>query len=69
MSLRVKLLRTRMQRDGETLQGGLEPNRAALGVAGIKQFARVGVPERRGDIVDQGVGLLASVLDQKFAGS
>jgi hypothetical protein len=37
-----------MQRDAEALQGGLEPDRAALGVTGIKQLARVSALFRDG---------------------
>src|SRR4030095_15208287 len=57
--LLVELLRPGMQRDAEALRRRLELDRPALGVAGIEQLARAGIPQRRGDAVDELVRLLA----------
>src|SRR5581483_993701 len=57
--LAIELLGPRMQRDPHALERRLEPDVAALGVARIEQLARARIPQRRRDLVDQLVGLLA----------
>src|SRR5258708_3510119 len=55
----VELLRAGMQRNAEADGSRLEADDAALGVPGVQQLARVGVPQRGRDLVDQIFRLLA----------
>ena len=56
--LLVELLRARVERDARARGRGGCLDRLALGVPGVEELARVVVPERLGDLVDQRIGLL-----------
>src|SRR3546814_15206326 len=60
LSLLDALPIARMQRNAEAGRGILECDQLALGMARVDFGARVVVPERLGDVVDEIVGLLGA---------